>query len=180
MKMNTEDREGWFGQFLSLGLGNELVIGSLTRDFFIEVFKELENWELFIFLFRDSELTMANAIDRLKKRRSMQLKESNEIKFIATHFHEFSSDSLVSLNGCGLSEILLSPNLQLFSEDSLCEFVMKHVQDDLSCFRYFESVRFEFLSPSTIATFVDLIQEMNSSYEVSLHLNGRIWSSIFK
>jgi hypothetical protein len=174
MQINTEDGGVRFCSGVSLGFGDEFVIDSSTRALFIDIFSELENWELCSLALREGELTVENVLEGLKVKRSMNIDESNEIKFIATHFHEFSSDAIVSLNDCELYEILSSPHLQLSSEDSLCELVTTLVKGDLSCFRYFECVRFEFLSTSTISAFVELTEDMNSSCELSLYLSGRV------
>jgi hypothetical protein len=179
-KICAEDKSDMFERVLSLGRGDELVVNESNRDFLIEVFKELGNSELYRMMFDDldSDLTVTNVMDRLKMKRSSGLNTSNELDFIASNFHKLSRDSLGSLDSSEMYQILSSSHLLISTEDSLCEIVIKCVEDDSNCFSYFEFVRFELLSTSMISSFVELTKTLDSHGELCEWLSGSIWSSI--
>jgi hypothetical protein len=175
----NDDGCGRFGDVLSLGSGSDLVVESSNREFFVAVFQELENSELcFLMEASESELTTTNVIDRMKTKIAMNLDILNELKFIASHFHEFSIDSFEQLGYEELYEILSLEDLLISSEDSLFELISRCAETDSRYFAYFEFVRFEFLSTLSVSKFVDLTTTKTSSHEFLTSLNDGIWQSI--
>jgi hypothetical protein len=176
-----KDGKGQFRDVLLLGSGSDLMIDASNQECFKLIFEELENSELCFLIMSEPEsaITATNVIDRLQMKRKLNIPNLKEVEFAASHFHEFSIDSLARLNDDELYEILSSDSLLISSEDSLFEFVQQRAEMDSSNFRYFEFVRFEFLSTSSISTFVDLTSKAsNNEFHIYECINSTIWCSI--
>jgi hypothetical protein len=118
------------------------------------------------------DLTVSTVVGRMFLRSEAGLSVDREIEFIASHFHEFSSDSLSEICYWNFEQIVSHGSLTLISEDSLSEMIVSRIDDNPSFFGLFEYVRFKYLSGATLSHFNELV----STYFD--HLNVSIWRRI--
>jgi hypothetical protein len=174
LQISAMDADKIFTKVLLLGSGCSVEVEEWEKPLFIGVCGELRNRELFELIFGrlDSEPTIDTVFDRLSLFTAQQSDISREISFIASHFHEFPSSRLFSLDLPTLHEILYHPSLRLESDDRLCIDLLKQTEFDCDYFSLFGFVRFEFVSPSVISAFID---RLNGSFE---YFDFSIWSAL--
>jgi hypothetical protein len=175
--IETIDDRFLFERFLSLGRGVEFTIEPSETEFFLSVSEELENTELFSFLFDqlNEELSVGSFISRLGWSRRMKCPAVREIEFLASHFYELSRSDFDGLNIDDVHEILSHPALKLANEDGLFDLVAAHFDDGPEAADYFallEFVHFEYLSLDTIHR----LKEM--SFVFVNYLTVSIWERI--
>jgi hypothetical protein len=101
-----------------------------------------------------SELTISNVSERLSVAESLEVSSSIEIEYLATHFYEADLHRVKSLSQSCLNEVLMSPKLQIRSEDSLLDIVLELGRD---YFGFLGHVRSEYLSISGIDRLLNAI-----------------------
>jgi hypothetical protein len=175
-EIEIEDPDGHFEGFLSLGSGSTIKITESNRLTILSVSGELWNSELYecICPSASSSLTMSSAVDRISFFARMRGNISNEVSFIASHFHELNdpSDSLRSLPFSAIYEILSDNSLKIKSEDLLYDFILSRAEDDCEYSGLLEQIRFEYLSAPKFNEFLNLISQ---SFE---YMNHSVWSSL--
>jgi hypothetical protein len=157
--LHTPDRCGGFAAFLAIGQGMSLSVTSQNIDFLKSICHELENGDLASQLQSADkfELTIENAIERLKWLEFVLSDNSREVEFIATHFPDFPESEFSTLTLESLYSILSQPVLELESEDRLYAFICHRISSDPSYFSLFELVQFDFLSMDSLRDFIQLV-----------------------
>jgi hypothetical protein len=135
---------------------------------------ELENVELYEQFSEvlDSSLTEENVISRLKIFDSFGMSCEREIEFVASHLMDIDESSIFEMNNSLLSRLFGHSSLRLWSEDWLYEHIMEHILSDCESYSLLESVKYEYLSKSSIESFVDVISE---SFDI---LTPSIWTTL--
>jgi hypothetical protein len=125
--------------------------------------QNLENNELLNILLDDcgGDLTVNNVARRLEFLWSQQCDCWQAIAFAALHFHDLpiSDLDLISSDIELISAVLSNESLKLVNEDSLLAFLSGLFARDAAYFSLFEFVHFEYLSPSGIAQFIELLSD---------------------
>jgi hypothetical protein len=120
----------------------------------------LGNFELLKLALADgTELTRETVIARLEFLCQNNASFEPEAKFAASHFCEFSGSDFQNLDFLALETILSDPSLVLETEDLLCNFILERSSSDSAYSALFAYLRFEFLSPGAMESFVDFISQ---------------------
>jgi hypothetical protein len=119
---------------------------------------------------KPDEVTIENAVDRIRFLSTNRCDISSELEFISSHFCDFlrRSDNLVTLSFSVIYEILSHRSLQLESEDELYDFISKRAES----ISLLEFVRLEYCSIETICDFVETL------YDHYNDLNSSVWRNI--
>jgi hypothetical protein len=138
------------------------------------VSKELLNEELLSYSreINREELSIDSVLKRLERHRRMNIDYSQEIAFIALHFHEIDISDLVICDQSILSRIFLSTELKIKSEDWLYEQIWQLVEVDRMNFTLVQFIRFEFVSTRIARQFIE-----NGFAFIDL-IDLSIWSSL--
>lgn len=176
--VETRDVNHCFDRFLSAGRGSDLHIDRANASFFISLFLELENEELFSNLVSSmerTELTAENAVSQLMMKRLCfsEMHCDRELDFVASHFFEIPEQSLSKLDSETLARVLSRDCLKIESEDRLYAFIRHLIDEDASNCFLLEFVLFEFLSESSIRSFAGESDEF-----VIGHLSVPVWRQI--
>jgi hypothetical protein len=173
-ELETVDSEKCFKDFVSLGFGLSVSVKSEHISIFRSLCVELGAIEFYEQLFQEfeGEITTQNVCDRLKDLYGLNCLCECEIAFAASHFVDLNSAAISSLNVSLLLQILKQDSLQIQSEDWLFEFILKEISKDPTFCLLLEFVGYEYLSKSSIESFIDLISE---SFEF---LTISIWQSL--
>jgi hypothetical protein len=132
---------------------------SIKKDLLNEallICRELENEELVSIisskLYDSIAVTIENVLCVVKSKFAGGLDISDDVSFIASHFHEFE-DNVFSSVGIEIGErIIRSPSLCLTSEDSLVEAILSSSQESLIFY-----VECEYLSESGIERYLNVV-----------------------
>jgi hypothetical protein len=156
--VETEDREELFEKILSVCQGCEFRVTSENRAFVTSLANEFENEELFVLCLDaiGEALTPESAAERLCLKISHGIGAEVELDFLASHFHELSSDLLDRFDCNALSAILSRDSLVVSSEDSLFQLAATRFANSAEFFRLFEFVAFGCLSSDSLRAFVEL------------------------
>jgi hypothetical protein len=170
----TNDPFGEFKHFLGLGEGMDLPITKANLTFYRSICLELWNRELFHSISRafGDHLTTRSVVDRLAFLVKTDEPYDVEVAFCAAHFFEIDLRRLGELDLSVIWSILTHPDLKLFDEDLLYDFVRKLCETDLGHASLFECVRFDYLSPDSINTFLELVY---SSFDI---LTFPVWAAV--
>jgi hypothetical protein len=148
--------------------GQSIEVGDNNVSLLISLASSLENDELLSSLFRFEEpICKSNVIFRFHQKIGMKVDVSEEISFIASHFHEFNSSDLRELSYEVLDVILSDDHLRLLDEDSLVSVVSELGREYFGLFRHIE---FLFLSVGGVEHLLSLISVDD--------LNSELWSSL--
>jgi hypothetical protein len=114
--VETSDSNHQFDEIVSLSRGEtiDFTSSSSRLSFFISIAREFENGEL-LFSMKDQidpELNISNVIPRLIERSEFEMRNDEEIEFIASHFYEFSFSSLSKVFLNDISAIVSHPSLK--------------------------------------------------------------------
>jgi hypothetical protein len=171
--IETPDEESSFEEFLSLGYGSELVIAQHNSKFIRSICRELENTEIPILIDEqfDVDLTSENVWGQYQQKKSFGFDYQKELTYLASHFDDFSN-SMRNFQIDDLGEIFSHPSLEILSEDSLYEFLSRHIHMNIEFACLLEFVHFEFLSADTIQLFIE-----DSSMFLGM-LNHAIWDRL--
>jgi hypothetical protein len=173
--IETVDSSHQFGDLLSLCRGSECHFPEESLPFLRSIVRELGNRELQILIVQqfDDELTVSNAVARLRLLRDFDCIFDHELGFIASHFNDFSSSSsFADICYSEFEQILSHPSLTLRNEDQLYDFIVSLLQYDCRFFGLLEFVHFKFISTTTMSKFSEL-----SLAHFDL-LNSNIWCRI--
>lgn len=159
--IDFDDKNKVFHDVMALMNGESIEITSKNVHF-LEMFAlDFENDELLSHIEsrrEQQDLTIGNALNRVKSKRAFGHGCKQELEFIASHFHELRNEDLVELNVDDLEYILQSPSLKLSTEeqllDSLLELQTKVDRRYSVLLRY---IQFQFLKPESLQRFLDLI-----------------------
>jgi hypothetical protein len=173
-RVETLDVEGEFRKIISLCRGETIMIDWMNREFYAALGEELENEELFSFsrFGKCEELDRDIVLNRLEHLHRMKFDCSNEIKFIASHFHEIDISRLEKFEPSSVERILSSNELVNKSEDWIYETIWRFVENDRMNFAMIQFIRFEFVSKSIATRFIstgsDFVDLIDSSIWMSL------------
>ena len=176
-ELDVSDQQHAFEQVIRIGMGESLALASDNLECLMSIARSLENTELanlLVSLVEQRELTVDSVIDVLLQKQVLGLDTEEESQFIAKHFYQFTASDLLKLELDTVSYILSLDSLQLSSEDALYRVVtnlMSAWGDSAVCL--FEFVRFEYLSESCMAEFVELSQKFGVEM-----MNTNIWTQI--
>jgi hypothetical protein len=98
---------------------------------------------------------VGNIVDRLQPRESLNNHCDREITFAASSFPELTEDSLILLSVTQLHEILSDPDLKVTREEEVFNYVLPRSKRFAEFCSLSARVRFQYLSPETIARLVD-------------------------
>jgi hypothetical protein len=175
-KVEIEDPNEYFNDFLSLGSGNTIKVDESNQSVLLSICSELSNQELCekILERTSNDITMSNVIDRVSFLSQMHCNILREIEFISSHFHEIDdlSTTLKSLTFSMIEEIIKNDSLKIKSEDSLYDFIVSQIETNWEYSMLLEYVRYEYLSTLKFNEFFDLISK---SFE---YMNHSIWMSL--
>jgi hypothetical protein len=154
-RIESPDPLSWFGQVLSLGRGSPINVDESNRRFFLSVFHELSNSDLYFSILDVFEggPTFSNVIDRLRLHDEFGSLGSKELSFIASNFSTVPSSVLNSLTLPQLYEILSLSSLRISDEDSLYAFIISGSESDISRLSLFDFIRFDALEASNACDF---------------------------
>jgi hypothetical protein len=174
--LETPDPVNQFGALLALAHGDSLPLSAIDPSFLAAAALELGNLELYFSLqvCDPGKLNSADLADRLPKSASFDVFSEEEIDYLASHFFAISSSVLARFPGLVLSRILSSSLLKIESEDSLCDFIISHLDDREDFPDLFEFIRFEFLTQSRFLAVLTWTQEHFDEFRLSYP----IWRSI--
>jgi hypothetical protein len=134
--------------------GETIVIDDGNFDILNSLIEDVGNSELsqlvLSFVDQKDPLSVTNCISRINRKVWLGIEVSGECEFISSHFFEMKIEQIVELDICHLKDILGSNSLRIPNEDWLFEHVMKLGS---SSFELFGSIRFEYLSASSIDLF---------------------------
>jgi hypothetical protein len=116
--IETKDTEYRFGSLADLGFGHSIEIGESDHGMLILLCRELWNQEISDVLV-GSDLTQANAIERLEFLDEIESDSAGAIGFIASNFWNISIGELKRLSLSATSMIVHQWSLKHLSEDSL-------------------------------------------------------------
>lgn len=158
--IETVDSSNCFERFLSLGYGLSVCFDSNDTSFIRSLCVELDSIDLYeqLFLKDQNELRNETIINRLKELESLGCSSESEIEYAASHAIDLK-ESIFELNVSTVSVILQHKSLKLENEDTLCEHIIKILKDpEYSEYSsLLEFIRFEYLSKSSIESFIDFI-----------------------
>jgi hypothetical protein len=145
-----------------------------TGRFFLSIYKELSNSELYEFIINDisGAISVANVVRRLKLLGQTEGNRDSELDFIAAHFCELSSSDLSKLDFDELAEILQRPALKIESEDWLFDFIRRRIALSSCHFELLSQVRLEYLSLNSFYEYFELV---SNSFE---HFTLSHWNSL--
>jgi hypothetical protein len=117
-------------------------------------------------------LNVSNCISRMKQKQRLEVSVDRESDFIASRFYSLKLETISDIEIPILKNILRSDSLLIDNEDSLIELILGLGPN------YFEligSIRFEYLSSSSIDLFFDQIsfEDINADIWHQLHLRSR-------
>jgi hypothetical protein len=147
-----------FSFLCSLVRGDSIFIDDENIKSFEELLEDLENVELneIVFKFVDEwkPLNISNCISRCSRKMRLGIEMNREIEFISSHFSELAVESIELLDICVLKAILNLESLKIENEDWLLKLI---IELGSTYFELFGSVRFEYLSCSSIDLFFEHI-----------------------
>jgi hypothetical protein len=143
-----------FGRLFDLASGREVLIDSDHLGEVYMVCREIENVELRSVIGPKlfEEMSVTNIIHRVKSKTEIGLEVSEEISFLASHFHEFDSAILQTLGPSLAAEVISNPLLVLSSEDTLYDIITSSGPEFEDLLSY---LKCQYLSESVINKFVD-------------------------
>jgi hypothetical protein len=150
-----------------------MIADEKNTEMFESLIEDLGNCELnetiIKFVESSESLNVSNCISRLNRRLKHCVVIEEECNFIASHFSEFDIDGIRSLEIDILKTILHSDSLRILNEDWLFQFLF-----DLgsSHSELIGSVRFEYLSPSSI----DFFFEHTNVSELTSEIWAQLWN----
>ena len=106
---------------------------------------------------------------------------SEEIEFIASHFHELSEnhdEDFKNLEIDTLAEILTSNKLQLKSEDQLLKFVNKIYSNNSMYSNLYETVQFQNVTVEAMRQFMEIYQPDDITAQTWIGLSKRLLSEV--
>ena len=133
-----------------------------SNAFFLELCaKELENPELLAFITEsklDTKIDMSNVLERIQIKRELQQDCSDELKFVASHFHRVELGFALQLTLDELEKILENPALELRSEDDLFHIIHELVEKSGPQYSIlYRHVQFQFLDEDNFHAFLDIV-----------------------
>jgi hypothetical protein len=174
--IDTADPRCEFETFLLLGRGDRVSIAAERRSFFISIAAELENFELYWHLqepFFDS-LTLSSFCEEIGRSLFLEFAPEKVISFLASHFCETDRSFLSRLPISTIRRFLSHESLKIESEDSLYEFVTSLFDRDAETITLLEQIRFEFLTPASMAAFIGWSCDHFAQFSHSIE----IWKSL--
>ncbi|OHS94316.1 hypothetical protein TRFO_11169 [Tritrichomonas foetus] len=160
--------DGDFNDVLKLLSQKNLQISESQIPFFIEIFGQMENYDLIRAIDNpDDETTIKNVVDRLNIKMKLNMNIDKEISFISSHFTVLSN-KLLKLNVSIIERIITNQNLVVKSEDYLLNFILSLKRIDQS--QLFQYINFQNLSASSMQKFV-------SNFDME-SMNISIWNSL--
>jgi hypothetical protein len=170
-RLQPVDSTQCFEPFLFLGFGSSLFINSEESSIFQKISVELGAGEFYeqLFEYFEGEMTPQNICERLQNLEGLKFSCEREIAFAASHFTNLNSVAIENLNVSLLFQILNHDFLQIQSEDWLFEIVLSLISKGHNYCSLLELIGYEYLSKSSIESFIDLISE---SFEF---LTSSIW-----
>jgi hypothetical protein len=124
-------------------------------------------FKCFEFEFRKEEISPSNCVEKLKTKGGFGYSVEEEIKFIASHFHEIDTEQLKELKVETIESIVSHEDLCLSDEESLLDFIVSLGEEYAFLLRYVECC---FLSLDGIKDFISRVDETR--------IDGRLWSSL--
>jgi hypothetical protein len=117
-------------------------------------------------------LDLSNCVLRMNQKMRLGLEMNRECELIASKFSEINIESIRSLDVCVLENILSFDSLRIENEDWLLKLI---VELGSKCFEMLGSVRFEYLSPSSIDLFFKNVrfEDINSDIWHQLWIRSR-------
>jgi hypothetical protein len=116
--------------------------------------------------------TLSSVIARLSFSDDDSAPNQSDLEFAASHFDEMTVALFESLSLPLADAILSEPDLRLTSEDFLYDMISSRFGRNPDSFELLDRVRFEYLSPPTIAKVIE------RSSEIFEHLNPAIWEKL--
>jgi hypothetical protein len=172
-QITTSDPTDNFAKVLSLGFGSSVCFAFHNSSFIQSICIELESREIYEEFMKNEEepLTLDNIVSRLQSQEKLNCLKESDIEFAAFHFISLES-SIFDLNCNLLSRLLKHQSLRLRNEDWLYETILSATKRNCEYSILFEDIRYEYLSKSSIESFIDFICESFDTLTVS------IWQSL--
>jgi hypothetical protein len=169
-RVQTEDPQQLFPQFLSLGYGSTIVMTDENRPHLLSLARELENDELRFSLLSQIEgyqsVATVRALARSDPRFFEDLSE-NWISFIASNISDLGLTTLHNIPLSVLIDILGHPSLKIPDEEWLWCFIKSKLDSGREFFQLFQFVHFEHAHHIVCHRFAELADE----YPEYLHLS---------
>jgi hypothetical protein len=147
-----------FSQFLALGFGSSVLFHPRDYPFIRSVCVELKSLELWDKLFRTNNgLSVETIVSELKYAELNGISCEAEIEFAASNFFRLSESSISRMSVPMLERILSRPSLKTESEDHIYGLISSLIRRDSNYSVLLEYVRYEYLSASSMGSFIDLI-----------------------
>jgi hypothetical protein len=178
-RVDVPDPLDSFSDLINYYQTGELIINTENALFFQNIGKALGNHYLVDMSFSLSEqtLTIDNVFNQMRAKITYNGSINKEISFIASNFYKFTLNSLLELEPDLLLSIILSPYLQLETEDTLADLILQHLKNGEVEYKDFLSfLSFENLSDNYMAEilnelkFEDLTEKIWNSFERRLIL----------
>jgi hypothetical protein len=179
-KIETDDSEKCFECFLSLGFGSSVCLNREDYLIFENLSVELGAEEFYEQLFAEFEVEInpQNVCHRLKHLERLNCPCEREIAFAASHFTNIDSTSIEQLSVSLLFQILKHHSLIIQSEDWLFDIILSLISKNQDYFSLLELIGYEYLSKSSIESFINLISESFEflTYSIWQNLRSRLIS----
>jgi hypothetical protein len=173
-QLKTPDQHNHFPDLLLLGQGHRIKVKPDALKFMADAARELENSELLFFLeFPERDISIENAVHRLREKGSLGLGSDFEIGFIAAHFFEIPDSNLKLLSYDSLDRVLGHVDIRMQSEDVTFELILQLSDENPEFFGLLEHVAFQYLSVDSVRHFAAI-----SSGKLLPYLNATIWARI--
>jgi hypothetical protein len=161
-----------FSILCSLLCGDSISIDDENIIFVEHLLEDLYNFELseLVFKFVDEwkPLNTSNCISRMQAKMKVGLETTGESELIGSAFSETNIESIRIIDVCVLKDILSSDSLRISNEDWLLRMIFELGS---KYFSLFGSIRFEYLSSSSIDFFFE-----NISFE---DIDSDIWHQLW-
>jgi hypothetical protein len=179
-QLETVDSEKCFECFLSLGFGSSVCLNGEDYLIFENLSFELGATEFYEQIFKEfsGDINPENVCDRLKKLEQLNCFCDDEIAFAASHFKNIDSTSIEKLSVSLLFQILKHDSLRIENEDWLFDIVLSLISKDQDYCSRLELIGYEYLSKSSIESFIDLISKSFEflTYSIWQNLRSRLIS----
>lgn len=168
--LKVPDPSNHFPTIMKLINGDQIEI-TPSNVYFLELCaRELENDELLAFIANSKLQTavdMSTVLERIYIKRESKQDFSDELKYIASHFHRVDVAFAMKLTIDELDQILSNDALQLRSEDELFFLISELVSKRGRSYAIlFHHVQFQFLEEDNLHSFLD--QVFPDSLDISL------------
>jgi hypothetical protein len=172
--VESSDPDKLFGKFLAIGRGEALQVTESNLEFFCELSREMDNYEVLAVLRQHfiKDLTIENCEEQFALQTLAGEPLDSFVAFCASHFYELPLGLLEKLRYNDLNQILNHSLLRIESEDALLEYVIVNVSRDDSIWTLLEFVQFELLSVDSMKS----ISTLGSAF-LSI-LNAPIWERL--